>query len=67
VDDIGVYPDGRSLDRLIDLWIEEEGNSDLVLQVHVREMDSESLVTVYMVGLGLSWASLIVYPQSCVA
>jgi len=40
---------GDHWDALIDLWTEEEGISDLVLQVHVSEMDSEFLVTVYMV------------------
>lgn len=36
-------------DALIDLWTVEEGNSDLVLQVHVSEVGSEHVVTVYMV------------------
>lgn len=36
-------------DALIDLWTEEEGSSDLVLRVRVSEVDSEFLVTVYMV------------------
>jgi hypothetical protein len=36
-------------DALIDLWSEEEGSSDLVLQVHVSDVGSEPLVTVYMV------------------
>lgn len=40
---------GDHWDALIDLWTEEEGSSDLVLQVHVSEVGSESLVTVYMV------------------
>ena len=40
---------GDHWDALIDLWTEEEGRSDLVLQVHVSEVDSEFLVTVYMV------------------
>lgn len=40
---------GDHWDALIDLWTEEEGSSDLVLQVHVSEVDSEFLVTVYMV------------------
>ena len=34
---------------LIDLWTEEEGSSDLVLQVHVSDVGSDPLVTVYMV------------------
>jgi hypothetical protein len=40
---------GDHWDALIDLWTEEEGSSDLVLQVQVSEVDSEYLVTVYMV------------------
>jgi hypothetical protein len=40
---------GDHWDALIDLWTEEEGSSDLVLQVHVSEVDSEFLVTIYMV------------------
>lgn len=40
---------GDHWDALIDLWTEEEGISDLVLHVHVSEVGSESLVTVYMV------------------
>jgi hypothetical protein len=40
---------GDHWDALIDLWTEEEGSSDLVLQVHVSEVDSEFLVTVNMV------------------
>lgn len=40
---------GDHWDALIDLWTEEEGNSDLVLQVHVSEVGGEFLVTVYMV------------------
>lgn len=40
---------GDHWDALIDLWTEEEGSSDLVLQVHVSEMGSEPLVTVHMV------------------
>ncbi|CAN7457260.1 DUF7668 domain-containing protein [Massilia sp. LjRoot122] len=40
---------GDHWDALIDLWTEEEGSSDLVLQVHVSEVGSEPLVTVYMV------------------
>jgi len=40
---------GDHWDALIDLWTEEEGSSDLVLQVHVSEVDAEILVTVYMV------------------
>ena len=34
---------------LIDLWTEEEGRSDLVLQVHISEVSSEPIVTVYVV------------------
>lgn len=34
---------------LVDLWTEEEGSSDLVLQVRVSETGSEYLVTVHMV------------------
>jgi hypothetical protein len=40
---------GDHWDALIDLWTEEEGSSDLVLQVQVSEVDSKFLVTVYMV------------------
>lgn len=40
---------GDHWDALIDLWTEEEGSSDLVLQVHISEVDDEFLVTVYMV------------------
>lgn len=40
---------GDHWDALIDLWTEEEGSSDLVLQVHVSEVGSEPLVNVYMV------------------
>lgn len=36
-------------DAFIDLWTLEEGSSDLVLQVHVSEVASEHVVTVYMV------------------
>lgn len=36
-------------DALIDLWTEEEGSSDLVLQVHVSELGGEPVVTVHMV------------------
>lgn len=36
-------------DALIDLWTKEEGSSDLVLQVHVSEVESKYVVTVYMV------------------
>ena len=36
-------------DALIDLWTEEEGPSDLVLQVQVSEIGIEPLVTVHMV------------------
>ena len=40
---------GDHWDALIDLWTEEEGCSDLVLQVHVSEVGNEYVVTVYMV------------------
>lgn len=40
---------GDHWDALIDLWTEEEGRSDLVLQVRVSEEGSEFLVTIYMV------------------
>jgi hypothetical protein len=36
-------------DALIDLWTEEEGSSDLVMQVRVSEADSRYVVTVHMV------------------
>lgn len=40
---------GDHWDALIDLWTEDEGRSDLVLEVDVSEVGSEYLVTVYMV------------------
>jgi hypothetical protein len=40
---------GDHWDALIGLWTEDEGSSDLLLRVHVSEVDSEFLVTVYMV------------------
>ncbi len=40
---------GDHWDALIDLWTEEEGSSDLVLQVHVSEVGGEPLIAVYMV------------------
>lgn len=40
---------GDHWDALIDLWTEEEGSSDLVMQVRVSEVDSEFLVAVHMV------------------
>jgi hypothetical protein len=40
---------GDHWDALIDLWTEEEGSSDLVLQVRVTEAGSEPLIAVYMV------------------
>jgi hypothetical protein len=40
---------GDRWDALIDLWTEEEGSSDLALQVHVLEVDSGFPMTVYMV------------------
>lgn len=36
-------------DALIDLWTEEEGSSDLVMQVRVSEADSRYVVTVHMI------------------
>lgn len=36
-------------DALIDLWTEEQGSSDLVLQVRVSEAGSGYVVTVHMV------------------
>jgi hypothetical protein len=40
---------GDHWDALIDLWTEEEGSSDLVLRLHVSEVGSGFLMTVYMV------------------
>jgi hypothetical protein len=40
---------GDHWDALIDLWTEDEGRSDLVLEVDVSEVGSDYLVTVYMV------------------
>jgi hypothetical protein len=40
---------GDHWDALIDLWTEEEGSSDLALQVHVSDVGSEPLVNVYMI------------------
>jgi len=40
---------GDHWDALIDLWTEQEGASDLVLQVQVAEIGGEYVVTVYMV------------------
>ena len=40
---------GDHWDALIDLWTEDEGRSDLVLEVDVSEVGSEYLVTVYTV------------------
>ena len=40
---------GDHWDAFIDLWTEEKGSSDLVLQVHVSDVGSDPLVTVYMV------------------
>ena len=34
---------------LIDLWTEEEGRSDLVLQVHIVEIDALYVIDVHMV------------------
>lgn len=36
-------------DALIALWTEEEGSSDLVLQIQVWEIEGEFVVTIYMV------------------
>lgn len=40
---------GHHWDALVDLWTEEEGRSDMVLQVQVSEAGSGYLVAVYMV------------------
>lgn len=40
---------GNHWDVLVDLWTEEEGSSDLVLQVHVFEADRGYLLNVHMV------------------
>lgn len=40
---------GNHWNVLVDLWTEEEGRSDLVLQVHVREDRDSQIVEVYMV------------------
>jgi hypothetical protein len=40
---------GDHWDILVDLWTEDEGRSDLVLQVRVSEVGSEYLMTIYMV------------------
>lgn len=40
---------GDHWDALIDLWTEDEGQSDLVLEVKVSEAGSGYLVAVYMV------------------
>jgi hypothetical protein len=40
---------GSHWDALVDLWTEEEGSSDLVLQVRVSETGSGYVVTVHMV------------------
>jgi hypothetical protein len=40
---------GDHWDALIDLWTEDEGSSDLVLQVHVSEVGNDYVVTVHMV------------------
>lgn len=40
---------GDHWDALIDLWTEQEGASDLVLQVQVSEIGGEHVVTVHMV------------------
>jgi hypothetical protein len=40
---------GDHWDAMIDLWTEDEGPSDLVLEVDVSEVGSEYVVTVYMV------------------
>ena len=43
-----IWMEGR-WDALIDLWTEDEGRSDLVLKVHVSELDSGYVVNLYMV------------------
>jgi len=40
---------GNRWDALIDLWTEDEGRSDLVLEAHVSEADSEYVVAIHMV------------------
>lgn len=40
---------GEYWDVLVDLWTEEEGPSDLVLSVRVKEIGNEFTFTVYMV------------------
>lgn len=40
---------GNHWDALINLWTEEEGSCDLVLQVHISEVGSELPVTDCMV------------------
>jgi hypothetical protein len=40
---------GNRWDALIDLWTEDEGRSDLVLEVDVSEADSGYVVAIYMV------------------
>ena len=40
---------GNRWDALIDLWTEDEGRSDLVLEAHVSEADSGYVVAIHMV------------------
>ena len=40
---------GDRWDALVDLWTEDEGRSDLVLQVDVSEADSGYVVAIFMV------------------
>lgn len=40
---------GNHWDALVDLWTEEEGSSDLVLQVRVAEVAGGYVLNVYMV------------------
>jgi hypothetical protein len=40
---------GDHWDALIDLWTEDEGRSDLVLEVDISEADSGYVVAIYMV------------------
>ena len=40
---------GDRWDALVDLWAEDEGRSDLVLQVDVSEADSGYVVAIFMV------------------
>jgi len=40
---------GHHWDVMVDLWTEEEGSSDLVLQLHVVEQDGAYLAEIHMV------------------